>query len=322
MMYIPLQLAQYEKQASLDTGAIQSAMSETELRTILTTHPSALFKGKPALDFRVRIANGKIVPVRKQVLLRFFIAENKFEETFIILPTKGNILFGISFLNQPSVTLDIRNQLIYFPDVSLPLCKANGRYNCDIHELRATQKIVLLPYQQVMVPVGTTVESATTTGTVVATTTMNWKKAHLVTPPCSNLRRSTQICKSSTHHDHISTINAGAIPANFTVLKLNQAKHVQLVAPKRLSLLIWLPDDATAVINQLFDDELTKTNRMGYPTLEICQDPQTLNPLERWIYDSIVNLMPQEKLDPTKSNDQRQTFLSRFNWDDSHVTKD
>ena len=281
MMYIPLHFAKSEKQALLDTGAIQSAMSEIELRKIPTTHRWALFKGIPALDFKVPITNGQIVPVRKQVLLRFFIAEIKFQETLIILPTMGNILFGISFLNQSLVTLDIRNHLIYFPDVPPQLCKANGRYNCDIHELPVTQKILLLPYQQVMVPVCTNVESATTTGTAVATTTINRKKAHLVTPPFSNLRRATPICKSPTHHDHISTINAGAIRANFTLLRLNPAKHVQLVAPERLSLLILLPDDATAVIIQLFYDELTTTNRMGYSTLQICLNPQTLNLLER-----------------------------------------
>ena len=58
-----------------DTGAIQSALSEAELRRILTAHPAALLQELPAPEFKVQIANGNIVPVRKQVLLRFFIGK-------------------------------------------------------------------------------------------------------------------------------------------------------------------------------------------------------------------------------------------------------
>ena len=73
MLYVPLQFRAYENQGLLDTGAIQSAMSENELRRILQAHPAAQLEEYPAPDFKVQIANGSIVPVRKQVLLRFFI---------------------------------------------------------------------------------------------------------------------------------------------------------------------------------------------------------------------------------------------------------
>ena len=73
MLYVPLQFREYENQGLLDTGAIQSATSENELRRILQAHPAAQLEEYPAPDFKVQIANGNIVPVRKQVLLRFFI---------------------------------------------------------------------------------------------------------------------------------------------------------------------------------------------------------------------------------------------------------
>ena len=66
MLYVPLQFREYENFGVLDTGAIQSALSEAELRRILTAHPAVP-------EFKVQIPNGNIVPVRKQVLLRFFI---------------------------------------------------------------------------------------------------------------------------------------------------------------------------------------------------------------------------------------------------------
>ena len=97
MLYIPLQFRSYENFGLLDTGAIQSAMSEAELRRILSAHPAALLEEYPAPDFKVQIANGSIVPVRKQVLLRFFVGGKVVEETFMILPTMGNVLIGMSF---------------------------------------------------------------------------------------------------------------------------------------------------------------------------------------------------------------------------------
>ena len=89
-----------------------------------------------------------------------------------------------------------------------------------------------------------------------------------------------------------------------------------------LSLLAQHPNNATAVINQLFHDEPTTTTRKWYPKPDKYHDLQTFNPLKRRIYGAIVKLRQQEKLDPTTSDEQRQTFLNRFNWDDSQLTAD
>ena len=66
----------------LDSGAIQSTMSKTELRRIRVPNPMALLEELPAPDFKMQIANGSIVPVRKQALLHFFIAGKHSEERF------------------------------------------------------------------------------------------------------------------------------------------------------------------------------------------------------------------------------------------------
>ena len=61
MLYVPLQFRAYENQGLLDTCAIQSAMSENELRRILQAHPAAQLEKYSAPDFKVQIANGSIV---------------------------------------------------------------------------------------------------------------------------------------------------------------------------------------------------------------------------------------------------------------------
>ena len=52
MLYVPLEFGAYENYGLLDTAAIQSAMSENELRRLLQTYP--------APDFRIQITNGTI----------------------------------------------------------------------------------------------------------------------------------------------------------------------------------------------------------------------------------------------------------------------
>ena len=91
MLYTDLQFRSYGNFSLLDTGAIQSALSEAELRRIFTAYPAVLLEDLRAPDFKVQIANGSIVRVRKQVLLRFSL----FGETFMVLPTMSNVLIGM-----------------------------------------------------------------------------------------------------------------------------------------------------------------------------------------------------------------------------------
>ena len=209
----------------------------------------ALIKEKPATDFKVQINNGKLLPVRKQVLLWFPFADKQFQETFLMVPTMGNVLIGMSFSKQYSVTLDI-----HFPDVSLQLHEANGKYSCDMCELRAAQKIVLSPYQQVMIPVCNNAEIGRTTGTAEATPTITRKETLLVTLAIFKFEKDYTDMQISNPHDHIFGINAGAILAIFFVLGPNQAEHVKPFAPEHFKLLTQHPDDATAVINKLFHE--------------------------------------------------------------------
>ena len=54
MLYVPLQFDKYENHALLDSGAIQSAMSEAELRKITTAHPEAILQNYLARTSRFK----------------------------------------------------------------------------------------------------------------------------------------------------------------------------------------------------------------------------------------------------------------------------
>ena len=116
IMFVPHQFNNYENQGLLETGAVQSALSEAELRKITAAHPEAVLDELPVPNVKVQIANGNLVPIRKQVLLRFLIAGNVFEEVFSVLPTMVTILIGMSFFEKYSVNFDIKNHLVHFPN--------------------------------------------------------------------------------------------------------------------------------------------------------------------------------------------------------------
>ena len=96
MTYAPLRFKNCINPALLDTGAVQIATSKNELRKVQYAHPEALLKELPAPEFKIRITNGTLVTVKKQVVLRFFLSGRVFDEKFLILLTMGTVLKGIS----------------------------------------------------------------------------------------------------------------------------------------------------------------------------------------------------------------------------------
>ena len=207
MLYVPMQFRDYENFGLLDTGAVQSAMSEAELHRVLQAHPSALLEELPAPDFKVQIANGHIVPIRKQVLLRFFIAGKIFEETFMILPTMGNILIGMSFFKKYSVVLDTANHIVKFPDITLQLRNKKGKFTCSYLDLRAAQKIVIQPMQQIMVPVHADTGIDSAHGIVEEAPPFARKSELLVSPAIVELSDGKTAVQVTNPLDHVYTIN-------------------------------------------------------------------------------------------------------------------
>ena len=59
----------------------------------------------------------------------------------------------MSFFKKDSVTLDLANNIVKFPDITLQLKPQNGKFKCKLIEMATTQKITLQPMQQAFIPV-------------------------------------------------------------------------------------------------------------------------------------------------------------------------
>ena len=90
---------------------------------------------------------------------------------------------------------------------------------------------------------------------------------------------------------------------------------------QQLNLVSQNPDDAQAVLNQIFQDLTAKSDRRWYATPETCDDPSKLNKIEKRICNKIIKLRAEEKLDPTTSEEQRQELLANFQWEQSILSE-
>ena len=64
------------------------------------------------------------------------------------------------------------------------------------------------------------------------------------------------------------------------------------------------------------------TNEVWFATPENTKDPSTLDHFNKRVYDLILECKELEKLDPTKSQDMREKFLSLFNWEGTLFNKE
>ena len=145
------------------------------------------------------------------------------------------------------------------------------------------------------------------------------KTCLLVSPALVDLDEGKTTIQVTNPNNHTFTLDANTTLAHFRIPTPHQAANITPMPVEHLNLITKYPDEAEAVINQLFVNPEMKSTKW-YPTPETCSEPDKLNAIERRIYDEILALRELEKLDPSQSDEQRMNFLKNFNWDDSLLT--
>ena len=175
-----------------------------------------------------------------------------------------------------------------------------------------TQKIVIQPNQQVFVPVLFVRDLGDITGTVEGLPAFERRSHLLGSPAFSENQEGRTHVQTTNPLDYQITTNVGTEVAPFQIMTSKQANNLQPMTGHQLNLISQYPDDAEAVLNQIFQDPTAKSERRWYLTPETCDDPSNLNKIERRINDEIIKLRKDEKLDPTANEEQRQEFQANF----------
>ena len=77
----------------------------------------------------------------------------------------GSILIELSFFKKHSLTADLANNIVRFPEITIQFKPSNGKFKLQMLELRASQKATICPRQQVLAPVTAEKDIGTVTDT-------------------------------------------------------------------------------------------------------------------------------------------------------------
>ena len=123
------------------------------------------------------------------------------------------------------------------------------------------------------------------------------KTCLLVSPALVDLDEAKTTIQVTNPNNHTFTLDANTTLAHCRIPTPHQAANITPMPVEHLNLITKYPNEAEAVINQLFVNPDMKASKW-YPTPDKCSEPYKLNAIERRIYDEILALRELEKLDP------------------------
>ena len=293
------------------------------------------------------MASGQLISIQKQVSLTFSIGLHSFKDSFLILPTMNNVFLGNPFFKKQNITIDPRNNLLKLPDFTVQLSEMKPEQGKKRKFVKKMKKIRFLlskktnidPQQHALLEChldGFTDQLANCTGMVIPSKDLEDKTNIALTSSLSKMENDTKIFISAINlSDNPITINHNKQIAFFEILNEAQADNLVEIDPQLISLAkMRIPDDFESELNQLVHDAYFKKydtitgqpppdySKLWFPTPETCTDISALTPLQREIYDQILQFQRLEKLDPENNAADRIEFLNKFTWDTCVLSAD
>ena len=181
------------------------------------------------------------------------------------------MLIATPIFKKYSVILDLVNNLVKSPDITLRVCLINGKFKSKLMELRTTQNTLLQRCQQVFVPVIVERYIGNITGTLECMPAFE-RKSYLLVFQALNAthegRTYVQLINPLDNERKDQFEDGSSVTQNSTPNKANNLKPLsnQQLSPTSKD------RDAEAVLDQNFQDPATKSERRWYPTPETCDD--------------------------------------------------
>ena len=76
-------------------------------------------------------------------------------------------------------------------------------------------------------------------------------------------------------------------------------------------------DECQRILSEPFHETTQIDENQSYPTPETCGHPSKLSLIQKLLYDENISLQGEEKLNPTKNDEQGKDFLRQLNSSDS-----
>ena len=347
LLYVRLKFTpDLKRRALIDTGSCANALPESIFLELQTNIPNQIVMEEPSFT-SVRMASGHKVTIKKQAKISFKIGTHTFQDSFLILPTMNSAILGNPFFKKYNITIDPRHNLLHLPDLTVQLNQILPEKGQKSKYTKKLPKLPLLLQKKVCIPSQTQAllecqfdENFETykncTGLVIPSDRLEDKSGIVLTSSLSTINDDGKVVLSAINFsDNPITLNNKTEIAHFEILNETEADDLIAIDPTLLSLAkLRNPDDFAGELNQLIQDFHfqkidTPTGRpppdyskLWFPTPETCTDFSTLTPLQREIYDQILQLQRLEKMKPTENSHDRREFLKKFSWDTCALNND
>ena len=303
-----------KRRAVIDTGFCAIALPESFFNDINLTSPLSLTLEKPFFN-SVRGISGQRVPVDKQAKISFQIGPHHFHDSFSFLQTMNSVILGNPFFRKHNIKIDPKNNLLQLPDLTVQLNqtlseKGKKRYytkKLPKFCLILTKKVQIAPQSQVLLEfslANLSDQYQSCTGLVIRSDRLEDKCSIALTSSLSKIDDTGKVFVSAVNlSDNRITLNNQTEIAHFEILNETQTDNLIEIDPQLISLAKTRnPDDFEGDLNLLiqnfhFKKIDTPTGRpppdyskLWFPTPETCHDFFNLTPLQREIYDQILQL--------------------------------
>ena len=266
------------------------------------------------------VANGQLERPIGTVLLEFEVADFQFQENFIVMKTLPNPLIGLCFLQRHNALFDIRQGIITFPYLSMQLRPEHATNTRTATPLLTETTYTLQPGETLAISSKMPhLIDHNATGIVTRSSHMEEHESIFITSSLSTVNNNAVGYQVINFSDMPYTLPVDTHMADFRVLTPEQIKHIKPVDPSTLTFLMHQHIENT----DLYLNQLMKTNHPSdeqetywFATPEQPGDPETYTPIQKRIYDELLELKYLEQLNPNDNAESRKQFLDHFNWTD------
>ena len=248
---------------------------------------------------------------------------------------KSDILGNLFFFKKHNITIDPKNNLLQLPDLTVQLNQilpVKGKKRCPKILpkilLILTKKVQTAPQSQVLLDCSLaklTDHYQSCTRLVIPSNRLQDKCSIVFPSSLSKIDDKGKVFISVTiPSDNQITLNSQTEIALFEILNEAQADNLIEIEPQLISLAkMRNPDDSEGELNPLIQDYHFKKigtptgrpppdySKLWFPNAETCNDFSNLTPLQSEIFDQILQLQRQEKMDPKNNEADKMEILKK-----------
>ena len=215
-----------------NTGALSWAISEADLRKNRLLAPHTIIFENPLPEFHNIVANKQFEAPIATVELQFEVGDITFRENFEVMTNLTSPLIGLLFLQCNSTILDMRQGILKFTCFSRQFKVEDHTYPIVIEPILNQEETILQPGRRTIIWVKSQIFTDNeATGIIQPSPLIENDEDILICPALSSVQNNTHMFQTSIFLDNPSTLNKGTPKANFSILTLEQTKHIRPVNP-------------------------------------------------------------------------------------------